>query len=454
MTKKLILNAFDMNTTSQTGHGLWKHPEDQRYRHKDIDYWVEVAQLLEKGKFDAIFFADTFGIPDVYKGSIDAGVRDGVLFPHHDPYVIVSAMAHATRHLSFGVTGSTTFEDPFIFARRLSTLDHLTKGRFGWNIVTSYFPGQAKNHGFAGIIPHDERYDIADEFLEVQYKLFEGSWESGYEVRDRENGICFDPRKIHYVRHDGKYFRVNAPHVSSPSPQRTPLLFQAGNSPRGRAFAAKHAEAVLTSGAKAEEVRAFIQDVKALAAQFGRNPEHLKFLNVVMIIVGETEREARARRDEYARLWSREAALAYHCSLTGYDLGKLDPDSHVSFSGTERHQTAAGAIKQAAENRLTVRELIDRVSAFEQQKTFVGNPVQVADEIEAWVEATGVDGFNILQFVAPFDIRNIVELLVPELQRRGIYKQDYEEGTLREKLFGAGRNLLPPDHPGSTFRRS
>ncbi|XID90901.1 LLM class flavin-dependent oxidoreductase [Paenibacillaceae bacterium WGS1546] len=454
MAKKIILNAFDMNTTSQTGHGLWKHPEDQRYRYKDIDYWVEVARLLEQGKFDGLFFADSFGVPDVYKGNSDAGIRDGVLFPTNDPFMLVSAMAHATRHLSFAITASTTFEHPYAYARRVSTLDHLTKGRFGWNIVTSFIPGQAKNHGFTDIIPHDERYNIADEFLSVQYKLQEGSWTDGYAVRDKEKGVIFDPRKIHPINHDEKYFQVKGPHVSEPSPQRMPLLFQAGNSPRGKAFAAKHAEVVLTVGSTAEEVRAFIRDVRELAARQGRDPANIKFLSVILIIVGKTELEAKERRDEYARLWSREGALAYHCSLTGYDLGKYDRDSYLEYAGTERHQTAAGAIKKASEKRQTVGELIDRVSSFEEQKAFIGSPGQVADQMQAWVEETGIDGYNILQFVAPADLRNIVELVIPELQRRGIFKTEYEEGTFREKLFGPGRSRLPDDHPAARYRRS
>ncbi len=454
MGKKLILNAFDMNCAAQVGHGLWRHPEEGRHRYKELSYWVEMAELLEKGLFDALFLADSSGTADVYKNSSDPEIREAVLFPSNDPFCLVPAMAQATRHLSFVVTASTTYEPPFSFARKITTLDHLTAGRIGWNIVTSVVASQARNHGLQGLIPHDERYEIADEFAEVEYKLWEGSWEEDANVRHLNEGIYFDPAKIHKINHRGKYFSVEGPHTSEPSPQRTPVLFQAGSSGRGVEFAAKHAEAVIVVGNDAAEVKRNIDKVRTAAARYGRRPDSVKFFSVIIAIAGETEREARERYEEYGRYWSREAALAYICGLSGYDLAALDPKEYVEFKGTERHQTAAGFVKDSVEKRRTAGELMQEISGIgAQQKVLVGDPRQIADEMQAWAEQTGIDGFNLLQFVAPIDIRRFVELVVPELQRRGLYKTEYAEGTFRERLFGAGRSRLPADHPAHRFRK-
>lgn len=233
MKKQMRLNALDMNCAGGTP-GLWLHPEDQTLRYNTLEYWTELAQLLERGLFDSLFIADVFGVYDVYGGSADAAFRNAVDFPVNDPFLLVPAMAMVTKHLGFGITGTVTYEAPFSFARRLSTLDHLTNGRIAWNIVTGYLDSAARAFGLTGQLPHDERYVMAEEFMDVVYKLWEGSWEDGAVLRDKVNGLYARPDKIHKVHHDGKYFRMEGYHLCEPSPQRTPILFQAGASSRGR----------------------------------------------------------------------------------------------------------------------------------------------------------------------------------------------------------------------------
>jgi FMN-dependent oxidoreductase (nitrilotriacetate monooxygenase family) len=265
MTKQISFNLFEMNTPGHISHGLWVHPENNRHRFNDLDFWVEEAKLLEEGLFDAVFLADVIGAYDGYRGGPEAALIEGVQIPNNDPLLVIPAMAAVTRHLGFAATFSTTYEPPFAFARRASTLDHLTKGRFGWNIVTSYLPNAARNFGLPDEVGHDDRYDIADEYLEVLYKLWEGSWDDDAVVVDRDNNVYTDPAKVRYINHRGTHFAVKGPHLSQPSAQRTPVLFQAGSSERGRVFAADHAEAVFVGGANRRVIRDNVADVRRRA---------------------------------------------------------------------------------------------------------------------------------------------------------------------------------------------
>jgi FMN-dependent oxidoreductase (nitrilotriacetate monooxygenase family) len=246
--KRLILNLFEMNCVSHITHGLWRLPGNSRTRFNDIEYWTELAQLLEAGGFDAVFLADVIGAYDVFRGGPETAIREGLQIPSNDPMLVVPAMAAVTKNLGFGITFSTTYEPPFAFARRMSTLDHLTKGRVGWNIVTSYLPNAARNFGLTGEVDHDTRYEIADEYLDVLYKLWEGSWDDDAVIEDRENNIYADPSKVRYIDHEGPRFSVAGPHLSSPSTQRTPFLIQATQSARGIEFAGRHASGMSWNG--------------------------------------------------------------------------------------------------------------------------------------------------------------------------------------------------------------
>ncbi|REJ13937.1 MAG: 5,10-methylene tetrahydromethanopterin reductase [Bacillaceae bacterium] len=451
--KRIYLNAFDMNCVAHQSPGLWVHPEDQSYRYKDIEYWVELAQLLEKGRFDGLFIADVIGIYDVYGNDRTTAVREATQVPVNDPILLVSAMAHATEHLGFGITCSTTFEHPYTFARRMSTLDHLTKGRVGWNIVTSYLESGTKNIDIGDRFLHSERYNIAEEYLEVCYKLWEGSWEDDAVIKDRDRKIFTDPAKVHEINHHGKYFNVPGIHLCEPSPQRTPVLYQAGASARGRQFAAKHAECTFVSMPGKEPIASYVKNLRAQAAEFGRDPQSIKVFALFTPIVGRTEEEAWAKYEELSQYISYEGALSLLGGWSGVDFSKYDPDQEIEYIDTNAIKSVLESLTKASPNKKwTVRELANFAGIGGMGPVVVGTPKQIADTFEEWIEDTDIDGFNLAYAITPGTFKDFVDLVIPELQQRGVVKKEYEEGTLREKLFGKGQSRLPEDHIGAKYR--
>jgi len=448
MTKPIRFNAFQMNTVSHQSPGLWRHPRDTGHRYLDPDHWTELARLLEKGLFDAIFLADVLGAYDVYAGSADAALRGAVQAPLNDPLALVPLMAQATTHLGFGVTCALTYEHPYTFARRISTLDHLTRGRIGWNIVTGYLDSAARNLGLKQQLGHDARYDLADEYLDVVYKLWEKSWEDGAIVNDKARGVYADPAKVHPIRHDGKYYQVPGFHLCEPSPQRTPLLYQAGASPRGTAFAARHAECTFVSGPSKKVVAKYVGEIRAAVAKAGRDPQRLLVYAQALIVTAATETQARAKYDEYAALIDIESALALLSGWTGVDFSRFPLDATIDYIDSDAGRSALASFSAAdPERKWTVREAAQFIGLGGRGPVLVGDPSQVADQLESWIDDTGVDGFNLAFAVAHDSMADVVELIVPELQRRGRYRTGYEDGTLREKLFNDGP-YLPPSHAG------
>ncbi|MFG1478327.1 LLM class flavin-dependent oxidoreductase [Xanthobacter sp. V4C-4] len=452
MTRQIRLNGFIGFSPVHLSPGLWAHPRNRSLDYNSLEHWVELARLLERGKFDALFIADSIGLPDVYGGSAEAALRAGTQVPKNDPLLLVAALAHATRHLGFGITASTSHELPAVLARRFSTLDHFTQGRIGWNIVTGYSDSGAKAVGRAGVIAHDARYDRADEFLEVVYKLWEGSWQDGAVVRDRESGVFADPDKVHPVRHQGAHFELETIHLTEPSPQRTPYLFQAGASPRGRAFAARHAEAVFVGGPTAASVAPLVRDLRARAAAEGRDPRDIAVFALATAIVAPTRAEAEAKRAEYAAYADPEGVLALLSSWTGIDLAKVDRDAPLASTPLPDNavQSVLTGFAGSDARPWTLREVIDHAAIGGRGPVFVGSPADVADAFEAFVAESDVDGFNLSYAVLPETFADVVDLLVPELQRRGLYKQDYALGTLRAKL--SGTDGLKATHPGVAYR--
>ena len=432
--REIRLNAFDMNCVGHQSPGLWAHPRDRSWQYKDLEYWVDLARLLERGKFDGLFIADVLGIYDVLNGSGDAAIRQATQVPVNDPLALITPMALVTEHLGFGLTASLSFEHPYPFARRLSTLDHLTKGRVGWNIVTSYLESGARNIGQQTQTDHDTRYDYADEYLQVIYKLLEGSWEDGAVLRDRERKIFSDPRKIHPINHQGQFFSVPGIHLCEPSPQRTPVLYQAGASSRGKQFAAGHAECVFVAAPSKVLLKKTVADIRRRAAEAGRDPHSILIFNLQTVIVGDTDREAQAKWQEYKQYVSYEGALALLSGWTGIDSGEYQPDQVLKYLHTNAIQSAVEAFSTADPNRQwTVQALADWAGIGGFGPLVVGSAQTVADELQSWVEETDVDGFNLAYAVTHETFRDVVELLVPELQKRGVFKQEYREGTLRGK---------------------
>jgi FMN-dependent oxidoreductase (nitrilotriacetate monooxygenase family) len=452
MPKQIRLNAFSMNTVGHLSPGQWRHPRDQSTRYTDIHYWIELAKTLERGKIDGLFIADVLGVYDVYQGSADEALRSAAQVPVNDPLQLVPAMAAATRHLGFGVTASVSFEHPFPFARRMSTLDHLTSGRAGWNIVTSYLSSGARNMGQQRQLSHDQRYALAEEYLQVCYKLWEASWEEGAVQADRTSGVYADPRKVHGIAHQGEFFSVPGFHLSEPSPQRTPVIYQAGASSRGRVFAAANAECVFVAAPSKAVLKQQVAQLRAAVSAAGRKADEVLVFEQLTVIVAATDAEALERLREYREYASASGALALMSGWTGIDFGEYAPDQVLREVPSDAIQSAVEAFTRADPNRTwTTAEIADYCAIGGDGPVLVGSAKTVADQLQEWVEETDVDGFNLASVVAPETFEAVVDLLVPELQARGLFKREYEDGTLRHKLFGQGDRLSAP-HPAAALR--
>ncbi|MCK0870053.1 MULTISPECIES: LLM class flavin-dependent oxidoreductase [Acinetobacter] len=452
MTKKISFNAFEMNCIAHQSPGLWRHPQDRSVEYKDLEYWTDLAQILERGFFDGIFIADVLGIYDVYHQSAEHALTGAVQVPVNDPLQIVPAMAAVTKHLGFGVTTSISFEHPYPFARRISTLDHLTKGRVGWNIVTSYLESGSKNLGLKTQVNHDNRYDIADEYLEVLYKLWEGSWEEGSVLRDRESGMFADHRKVHPIQHEGKYFTVPGIHICEPSPQRTPVLYQAGASSRGQKFASQNAECIFIAAPSKIATKKVVQGIRQKLAQEGRDPYSVKIYALLSIVTDETDAKAQAKFKEYQSYGSYDGALTLLSGWSGVDFSQYQPTDKVEYIQTNAIQSLLDSYVNADPERVwTIEEIANWNSLGGNGPVLVGSAETVSDALQQWVEDTDVDGFNLAYILAHQTFADVVEFIVPELQKRGVYQTSYAQGTLREKLFGAGP-YLPENHRGAKYR--
>lgn len=444
--RQIRLNAFDMACIGHIQQGLWTHPRDTSSAYTSLHRWVEHARLLERGLFDGLFLADILGVYDVYGGSPAPSLRGAVQIPLIDPLALVPAMAHATTHLGFGVTCNLAYESPFAFARRIATLDHLTNGRIGWNIVTGYLDSAARAMGYSAQMAHDDRYDLADEFMAAVYALWEGGWRDDAVVRDRLTGVYTDPSRVRTVHHHGKQFRIDAVPVWEPSPQRTPVLYQAGASDRGRRFAASHAECVFVNASTPGNVRRVVADLRA------RSPSRpiLAFVGAT-VVTGRTEHEARDLLHSYRRHASVDGALAHAAASLGIDFARFGMDEPVDARGSQAIQSNIEAMAARLGQGWTKRALIDSLILGSRQPPIVGSPEQVADAMVRWMEDGDVDGFNLSRTVMPECLETFIDLVVPVLQERGVYKTVYEPGTYRHKLFGAG-NRLPGAHPAAAAR--
>ncbi len=450
MSKRMLINAFSMNCVSHLQQGLWVRDDTRQLDYTQLDPWVELAQILEKGCFDALFLADVVGVYDTYHGGPETSISEGMQIPVNDPAMLIPAMAHATDNIGFAFTSSVLQTHPFAFARQMSTLDHLSQGRVAWNIVTTYLPNAGANFGLGGLPPHDERYDLADEYLDVTYKLWEGSWEDDAVLRDTERGIYADPAKVHPINHAGTHYNVAGPHLSEPSPQRTPLLFQAGSSTRGRRFAAKHAECVfiVETRQSLSGSASVITDIRNQATRQGREPGDIMFFQGVSPVVGGTEAEAKAKEAEYLEQFSTEGAFAHLSGSIGVDLGEIDLDKPLATIDSRAMRGFVKSLIDSAPNKTqTFRDLIrTRIAG----QFLTGTPEQIADTLQEW-QNVGVDGFNLVYSVTPGTFVDFIDGVVPILQDRGLMQREYGPGPLRQKVFGYPR--LPDRHAAAAYRR-
>ncbi|HEY0123536.1 MAG TPA: LLM class flavin-dependent oxidoreductase [Rhizobium sp.] len=448
MKKQILLNAFNMNSVGHINHGLWTHPRDRSDQYKTLDYWTSLAGTLERGLFDGIFIADIVGVYDVYQNSVDLTLRESIQLPVNDPLLLVSGMAAVTRHLGFGITVNLNSEAPYLFARRMSTLDHLTGGRIGWNIVTGYLDSAARALGQDGQADHDTRYDRADDYLEVLYKLWEGSWDDDAVRADRQARIFADPAKVRPIHHRGPFYQVEGYHLSEPSIQRTPVLYQAGTSGRGRRFAARHAECVFITATDKNAARATSRILRQAVVDAGRRPEDVKILVGITVIPDRSRQAAREKYEDYLRHASPEAGLAHFAASTGIDFSRYELDDPISYGTSNAIQSAT----QLAEQRgWTKRQLLKELAVGGRYPVIVGDAGDIADELESWITDGAIDGFNLTRTVTPESYEDFIDIVVPALQDRGIYKTAYAEGSLRNRIFGEG-DRLPVRHAAAAFR--
>lgn len=438
------LNVLTQCSPSPTFEWMWRHPGDRTATgYRSLDYWLDVARRLEASCVDALFFADVHGTYDVYQGSWGPAVRHGVQIPAIDPTLVIPAAASVTRHLGFAVTYSTTYHPPYQCARVFSTLDHLTGGRIGWNIVTSYL-SSAEANGLGGHLGHDLRYDRADEYMEVVRGLWENSWEDGAVLHDRAAGVFADPQRVHAVDHHGRWFDVRGPHQCEPSPQRTPVLYQAGASARGLQFAARHAEIVFLTVASPRNATEQVARLRRLVAEEGRAPESVKVLQGMLVMVAETDEEARAQAALYQSLTEPDGMLAKWCGWSGVDLAACPPDAELAELAVHGARSVVRFLESIdSERSWTVQDAIDFLATSRRptaRTALFGTAARVADRMEEWLERADLDGFNLFPCPPSWGLDTICDLLIPELQSRGLFRRAYdgEQRTLRERYFGAG----------------
>lgn len=444
----ILLGAFEINGVNLTSQGLWAHPEQQSIRYTDVSYWIELARLLDRGGFDFLFFADSYGYPHMDGETPAVAFEQGAEIPKNDPMLLIPALAAATERLNFAVTTSTTYEAPFANARRFATLDHITRGRIAWNVVTTTATVVKELFGAERLVPHDERYAIAEEYLQLSYKLLEGSWEDDAVRADKGARIYADPAKVHKVTHHGRYFHSEGYFNSEPSPQRTPVIFQAGASSAGMAFAARNAEVVFLQGRDAASVAAQVTKLRAAVVEAGRDPRSVKAVVGLSAVVGEDRASAQLRLDDYLSYVNADAARVYFAQMTGIDLAALEPDVDIATLETEQSRTqlarfngrtAAQAFEEFAKRGM--REFI-----------LLGGGDDIAEQMIELVEQTGVDGFNVTPFVSPGSYRDFVDEVVPALRARGaVASASGPTGTFRERLTGSAH--LAADHPGARHNR-
>lgn len=431
MSKMMHLTGFMLFSPAPHTQLSWVYPKDKiRHQWHEIGYWEEIARTLERGRFDMFFFADGWA------GGGEVGTRYAIQFPTHDPVILVSRLSTATEHLGFAVTMSTSFYPPYMTARKLPTLDHVTEGRIGWNIVNSLNSAEARNFGVDDLLPHDERYERADKYMEVCQAL----WDSGEPdamvpdamVMDMENKVFADPDKVHRIDHAGKYFDVMGPLNVVPGPQVRPVLFQAGASPRGREFAVRHAECIFGAGGGAKGMREFADDIAQRSAKAGRTPP--KIIWGLQPIVAASEAEAKERQEEMVARIPIEAGLATMAGHFNLDLTKVDLDTPVSQLPQIDGTRGMLAMYTDANPDITFRQIAQSYLNLAAGGP-AGTPEQVADAMQALFEDGGGHGFQLTPaYYAPDYYADIVDLLIPELQRRGLVRREYTGTTLRDHL--------------------
>ncbi len=427
--RQLKLGAFLM----ATGHHVaaWRHPQVPANAGLDFKHYKHLAQVAERARFDALFVADSVAAAT---GDIASRMARS---DHFEPLTLLSALSAVTEHIGLISTVTTSYNEPYHVARKFASLDHLSGGRAGWNLVTSDAAAEAKNFGRDEHIGHAERYSRAREFHQVVTGLWD-SWADDAFTRDKASGQYYDPAKLHVLNHEGEHFRVKGPLNVARSPQGQPVIVQAGSSETGRELAAETAEVVFTAQTSLANAQAFYADLKGRLAKFGRTPESLKIMPGVFVVVGETEALAREKFEAFQALVEPEVGVALlgrmlgNFDLSGYPLDGPLPELPLTDSGQQSRQKLLTEL--AGRENLTLAELGRKIAGGRGHYSLIGTPVQIADQLQAWFEQGAADGFNVLVPHLPGGLEDFADHVVPELQRRGLFRTEYEGSTLRENL--------------------
>ena len=437
MTKRTMALVGFMQAGSTTVYaGSWRHPATE-HGFLTSGYYAKLGRTLEDGCFDMMFFDDRLAMPGIYEHSVDQAVRLGARPVKLDLSVVLGVLAGATSHIGLGATYSTTYYSPFHVARTFATLDHLSGGRAAWNVVTSVNDGEARNYGFSEHLGHDERYDRADEFLEATTALWD-TWEDDALVLDRTAGVFADPSKVHELGHQGRWFNVQGPLTVPRSPQGRPVLLQAGSSGRGREFAARWAELIFTGDPDIDIARSHYKDQKARVAAAGRDPASIKMLPMVYTVVGETRAHAEEREQIFLHdLVDPMASLTLLSELMNHDFSDMSLDDPITDELVESVSGIRGLVQNLRTHiggTVTLGDLAGHRATLLQGPRFVGTGAEVADQMEEWLGSEACDGFVIAATHSPGAYEDVVRMVVPELQRRGVFRDHYAGDTLRETL--------------------
>lgn len=443
---KMKLGAF----LPAPGHHVaaWRHHDAKANGGHDFDYYLDITKTAERGKFDMIFLSDGNGVRTHYKDA-DELSRQGRMV-HFEPITLLSSLAVHTKNIGLTATASTTYNEPFHIARKFASLDHLSKGRAGWNVVTSVTDAEAQNFNLDKQPDHATRYKRAREFMQVTTGLWD-SWEDDAFLYDKKSGRYFDPEKLHILNHKGEFFSVRGPLNIARSPQGHPVIVQAGSSKDGMDFAAQWAEVIFTAQQSLEKAQLFYKDIKEQVRKYGRNPDHVFVMPGVFPVVGNTRAEAEEKYNELQELVDPVIGLGLLTGLlgdidiSGYPLDGPLPELPKTEGSTSRQQLV---YEKAKESGMTIRQLYLSVAGGRGHKMIIGSPKEVADELEEWFLHKGADGFNIMPPYLPGGLDDFVELVVPELQKRGLFRTDYEGSTLRSNL-----GLPRPTHQQSVIQK-
>ncbi len=428
MAKSLHLTAFMRPVSLHTG--AWRYPGSYADANFNFGHLKSFIQKLEAAKFDAFFMADHLAVLNM---PVEALKRSHTV-TSFEPFTLLSALAAVTDKIGLAATASTTFDEPYHVARRFASLDHISGGRAAWNIVTTSNPDSARNFGLDEHVEHGERYKRAREFYDVVTGLWDSFADDAF-IRDQESGIFFDPEKMHVLDHKGEELSVRDPLNIARPPQGWPVIVQAGQSEPGRQLAAETAELVFCSPRDIASAKALYADIKGRMTAAGRSRDHLKILPAAFIVIGDTIEEAKAKRAKLDSLVHYDSAIASLSIALGHDASDFDPDGPLpEIPDTNASKTGrAQVLKLAEQEKLTVRQLAQRYGGYS-GLAFVGTPETIADEMQAWIDGEASDGFTVVFPFLPQGLDDVTQRLIPELQRRGIFREDYEGSTLREHL--------------------